>query len=88
MSHDADVVETIKRARRTNVFISHASEDKESVAIPLADALRRAGLKVWLDKSELTIGDSLRASIDARLSESRFGVVIISATEALAETGT
>ena len=66
-------------AKQWDVFISHASEDKESVAIPLADALRRAGLKVWLDKSELTIGDSLRASIDAGLSESRFGVVIISA---------
>jgi hypothetical protein len=61
-----------------DVFISHASEDKEEVAIPLADYLIRHGLRVWLDTFELTIGDSLRRSIDKGLSESRFGLVILS----------
>ena len=61
-----------------DVFISHASEDKESVAVPIANALKKAGLKVWLDKQELRIGDSLREKIDEGLAKSRFGVIILS----------
>lgn len=66
--------------KRWDVFISHASEDKEAVAMPLAKALEGAGVKVWLDQDQLRIGDSLRASIDEGLAKSRFGVVIISAS--------
>lgn len=36
-----------------DVFISHASEDKEEVARPLAEVLRRNGLSVWYDEFEL-----------------------------------
>lgn len=61
-----------------DVFISHAGEDKDDVAQPLADALRERGVSVWLDKYTLRIGDSLRRRIDAGLSRSRFGVVILS----------
>ena len=60
------------------MFISHANEDKEAVVLPLADALRRAGLRVWLDRQELSLGDSLREKIDEGLGQSRFGVVILS----------
>lgn len=61
-----------------DVFISHASDDNTSVVLPLADALRRAGLGVWLDRTELTVGDSLREKIDDGLARSRFGVVVLS----------
>lgn len=61
-----------------DVFISHASEDKEAVAEPLALELRKLGLKVWLDKTELRIGDGLRRKIDYGLAHSAFGVVILS----------
>lgn len=61
-----------------DVFISHASEDKEEVVRPLANALRKAGLKVWYDEFELHIGDSLRRKIDQGLAKSRFGIVVIS----------
>jgi hypothetical protein len=61
-----------------DVFISHASEDKATFARPLAERLTSLGLKVWLDEFELTIGDSLRRSIDRGLESSRFGVVILS----------
>lgn len=60
------------------MFVSHASEDKEAVAEPLAVELRAHGLKVWLDKTELRIGDSLRRKIDYGLSHSAFGVVVLS----------
>lgn len=61
-----------------DVFISHASEDKESVALPLTRALTQAGLKVWIDKQEIRLGDSIRGKIDSGLAKSRFGVVILS----------
>ena len=61
-----------------DVFISHASEDKEEIARPLATLLQARGLKVWLDEMNLTLGDSLRRNIDLGLTSSRFGLVILS----------
>lgn len=61
-----------------DVFISHASEDKESIVVPLADALRKAGIRVWLDHQEIKLGDSIRAKIDEGLARSRFGIVVLS----------
>lgn len=65
-------------AMNFDVFISHASEDKEQLVRPLAKQLRERGLKVWLDETELKLGDSLRRSIDHGLSRSRYGLVILS----------
>ena len=61
-----------------DVFISHASEDKDAVARPLAEALRNNGLSVWYDEFELRIGDSLRRKIDKGIANSNFGVIVIS----------
>lgn len=61
-----------------DVFISHASEDKDAVARPLAEELNRCGLKVWYDELTLRIGDSLRRKIDEGIYHSRFSVVILS----------
>jgi TIR domain len=62
----------------SKIFISHASEDKEEVALPLAELLKRRGLDVWLDQWELALGDGLRRSIEQALSQASFGVVILS----------
>ncbi|MXZ01902.1 TIR domain-containing protein, partial [Candidatus Poribacteria bacterium] len=62
-----------------DVFISHAMEDKDFAA-PLARELRSAGLRVWFDEFELSLGDSLNGKINDGLSRSRYGVVIISPT--------
>lgn len=64
--------------REYDVFISHASEDKDEVVRPLANALRSEGLSVWYDEFELKIGDSLRRKIDKGLANSRFGIVVLS----------
>ncbi len=61
-----------------DVFISHASEDKEDIVRPLANALIRKGLKVWYDEMTLKIGDSLRQKIDKGLANSRVGLVVLS----------
>jgi hypothetical protein len=73
------MVERTRRADHSyDVFISHASEDKDVVARPLATALIGWGWTAWLDELEMTIGDSLSGRIDEALSQSRFGVVILS----------
>ncbi len=61
-----------------DLFISHAYEDKENFARPLAEKLRERGITIWFDEFTLTVGDSLRRSIDKGLSNSKYGVVIIS----------
>jgi hypothetical protein len=61
-----------------DVFISHAREDKVTVAQPIADSLIGFGYVVWLDQYALRLGDSLRRTIDGALRTSRYGVVILS----------
>ncbi|MEX1140696.1 MAG: DUF1883 domain-containing protein [Thermoleophilaceae bacterium] len=65
-------------AKDYDVFISHASEDKDEIVRELAGALDSEGLDVWYDEFELAIGSSLRRSIDHGLANSRFGVVVLS----------
>ena len=61
-----------------SVFISHATEDKQEVARPLAEMLVSMSIKVWYDEYSLKLGDNLRKSIDQGLAECKFGVVILS----------
>lgn len=61
-----------------DVFISHASEDKDDFVRPLANALIDEGLNVWYDEMTLRIGDSLRQKIDKGLTNSRVGLVVLS----------
>jgi TIR domain len=61
-----------------DVFICHASEDKDAFVRPLAEALRAHHIDVWYDDFVLTVGDSLREAIDRGLADSRFGIVVLS----------
>lgn len=61
-----------------DVFLSHASEDKEDVARPLAVLLQERGLRVWYDEFELKIGDNLVAKLNAGINASRFGILVLS----------
>lgn len=65
-------------AKEHDVFISHASEDKDGFVRGLAEGLRERGVDVWYDEFELKVGDSLRRSIDKGLANSRFGTVVLS----------
>ncbi len=62
-----------------DLFICHASEDKDEFVRPLAERLKQERTEVWYDEFSLTPGDSLRRSIDRGLSKSRYGVVVLSA---------
>jgi TIR domain len=81
----ADIYRGLSRAVKPHsptashdVFICHASEDKDLVVRPLAVELTQLGLLVWYDEFELRIGDSLRRKIDRGLVECRFGIVVLS----------
>jgi hypothetical protein len=65
-------------APQHHAFISHASEDKDDVVRPLAEKLVQAGFDIWYDEHQLTVGDSLRRSIDRGLASARFGIVVLS----------
>lgn len=59
-------------------FISHASEDKDSIVRPLAELLIKNGHNVWYDEFNLKVGDSLRKKIDEGLKFSKYGIAILS----------
>ncbi len=61
-----------------DAFICHASEDKDKFVRPLATKLQQHHLEIWFDEFSLSIGDSLRESIDKGLAKSRFGIVVLS----------
>jgi hypothetical protein len=64
--------------KQYDVFVSHASEDKDSFVRPFVQSLQEKGIIVWYDESELRLGDSLRRSIDKGLNTSKYGIVILS----------
>jgi hypothetical protein len=61
-----------------DVFICHATEDKDNFVRPLADILRREGVKVWYDEFEIQLGDSIVRKIERGLANSNSGVVVLS----------
>lgn len=68
----------LEQGPRWDAFIAHASEDKGEIVEPLAASLGKVGLKIWYDRFELTVGDSLLEKIDDGLARSRFGIVVLS----------
>jgi hypothetical protein len=61
-----------------DVFISHATEDKESFVNELVEELKKRNVRVWVDVLNIKWGDPLRKSIDEGLKKSHFGIVVIS----------
>lgn len=62
-----------------DVFISHASEDKENLVRALAKQLNDVyRVSVWYDEFSLEYGDSLIKSIQKGLQDSKFGLVVLS----------
>ena len=69
---------TTPGVRLFDVFICHASEDKQRFADDLDVALRERGLTCWYDSREIRVGDDFRRKMDEGLGGARFGVVIVS----------
>lgn len=77
--HSFDVLKPQPIIQTTyDVFVSHASEDKDDFVRDFVKCLQQQGLKVWYDEFTLRVGDSLRRSIDNGLKNSRYGIVVLS----------
>lgn len=65
-------------APAADVFLSHASEDKDDIARPLKEALEARGVSVWFDEIQIKVGQSIRREIEKGIAQCRFGIVIVS----------
>jgi hypothetical protein len=61
-----------------DVFLSHASPDKEKYIYPLADALTAKDVTFWLDDANISWGDSVVGKINTGLRSSQFAVICLS----------
>jgi len=61
-----------------DVFICHASEDKDAVVTPLTKALQDSGVQVWVDTEKIAWGDSITKKINEGLAKSQFVVLVLS----------
>ena len=59
-------------------FISHDSRDKDPLVRELALELSRLMCPVWYDEYSLKVGDSLRASIEQGLKETKKCIIVLS----------
>ncbi|MEK6295691.1 MAG: toll/interleukin-1 receptor domain-containing protein [Paraburkholderia tropica] len=59
-------------------FISHDSRDKSEVARPIATTLQGMMCPVWYDEFSMSVGDSLRESIEKGLRECKKCVLVLS----------
>lgn len=73
----APLVEGLASFQENSFFISYANEDLEP-ARRLAEALAKAGLPVWMDKSNLKSGDKYPELIYQYIEKSAFFIPIIS----------
>ena len=63
---------------RRQVFLSHASEDKEAVVRPFYEACERRGVSAWFDAAEIRWGDSLVRRIEEGLRTSNVVLLFLS----------
>lgn len=61
-----------------DVFLSHASVDKNQYVFPFVEALKEREISYWLDEAELKWGHSLLTQLSEGLLKSRFVIVFIS----------
>jgi hypothetical protein len=67
-------METPKR----DIFICHASEDKDDVVRPMAESFSQEGISCWYDEAEIKWGDSITQKVNEGLRISRYVIVVLS----------
>ena len=65
---------------KKDIFISHASEDKNEIVEPLVQTLEKNGISCWYDKKDITWGDSIVEEVSKGLISSKYVVFIITRT--------
>ncbi|EME01864.1 hypothetical protein B381_01649 [Stutzerimonas stutzeri NF13] len=79
--HDSQPPKFIKRIKSEHnmydVFLCHASEDKDAIVKPLYEELIGLGLNVFLDSEEIGWGDSLIDVINKALHKSKHVIAVM-----------
>jgi len=61
-----------------DVFLCHASEDKEEYVKPLYDKLVNSGISVWYDEGEILWGDKITTKIEEGIRNSKLAIICLS----------
>lgn len=69
----------MKETENFDVFICHASEDKNDIAIPVFNQLDRINISAFIDHVQIKWGDSLVEKINSALVKSKYVIAILSA---------
>lgn len=81
--HDSQPPKFIQKIKSEHnmydVFLCHASEDKDEIVKPLYDELKALGLSVFLDGEEIGWGDSLIDIINKALHKSKYVIAVMTA---------
>lgn len=59
-----------------DIFICHASEDKEEIVQPLVEAFSQAGITCWYDEAEINWGDSITQRVNEGLRLSQYVMIV------------
>lgn len=76
--HDREYAALRSSAEKPLAFVSHDSRDKDPFVKELVHELIKHSCLVWYDEFSLKVGDSLRASIEKGLRESKKCILILS----------
>lgn len=61
-----------------DIFICHASEDKDEIVRPLVEAFKKVEVSCWYDEAEIKWGDSITQKVNEGIAKSRFVIVVFS----------
>ncbi|WP_392564400.1 reverse transcriptase domain-containing protein [Orbus wheelerorum] len=71
--------EAMKKIEMYDIFLCHASEDKEEIVNPLCQVLRKNNINIFVDSEQIKWGDSLVEKINEALKKSRYVLAILTA---------
>jgi hypothetical protein len=64
--------------QQRDIFVCHASEDKEEIVRPMIESFQQAGITCWYDEAEINWGDSITERVNEGLRISRYVLVVFS----------
>jgi TIR domain len=67
----------VDRIQKPKAFISHDSRDKASIALPIALGLQRMMCPVWYDEFSMSVGQSLRESIESGIKQCGYCILVL-----------
>lgn len=65
---------------KSDFFISHSRETKFTIAVPIVQKLSEWGFNIWIDRKELTVGETIYHTIKEAIRDTLYGIVIIDST--------